>query len=91
MTLAKGLNFLNPEDYAEIFNKNKFDYLEIKGALPIGGAMYRLSYEHMPQHNEIIKFAKKISKLTNLKIIDGQPISTVVLMGKENKKDRFLN
>lgn len=90
LTLAKGLNLKNPEKYAEIFNKNKFDYLEIKSTLPIGGAMYRLSPEQMPQHKELRKFAKEIEELTNLKIIDEQERSTVILMSKENNSKRFL-
>ncbi len=59
--------------------------------MPIGGAMYRMIYEQMPKHEEIQIFAKEIEKLTNLKIIDEQPESHVVLMSKYNSKERFLH
>jgi len=90
LTLAKEINFTNPEGYAKIFNDNEFDFLELKSALPIGGAMYRLSPEQMPQHDELKEFANEIEKLTKLKIIDDQENSTVILMSKEDKKDRFI-
>ena len=91
LTLAKGINFLNPEGYAKILNNIEFDYLELKSALPIGGAMYRLTYENTPSHEEIRNFAEEIGKHTKLKIIDEQPESTVVLMSKQDKKERFLD
>ena len=52
--------------------------------------MYRMSYEQMPKHEEIQNFAKEIENLTDLKIIDEQPESNVVLMSKNNTKERFL-
>jgi len=90
LTLAKGINFMNPEGYAKIINDNEFSFLELKSAMPIGGAMYRMSFDQMPKHEEIRNFAEEIEKLTNLKIIDEQPESSVVLMSKENNKDRFI-
>jgi len=90
LTLAKGINFINPEEYAKILNNNNFDYLELKSAMPIGGAMYRMSHEQMPKHEEIRKFAEEIENFTDLNIIDEQPESNVVLMSKKNNEERFL-
>ncbi len=91
LTLGKGWNFKAPEKYAEIINKNKFNFLEIKSAMPVGGARYRMGYEQMPKHEEIQEFSERISELTDFSIIDEQPQSQVVLMSKkDDKKVRFL-
>jgi len=91
LTLAKELNFKDPEKYAEIINANEFKFLELKSAMSIGYARYRLREDQSPRHEEIKKFAEKISKLTDFKIIDEQPQSQVVLMAKKEDKDfRFL-
>ena len=90
LTLGKGWNFKDPEKYAEVINKNEFDYLELKSAMPIGGAMYRMSQEQVITHDEIMEFAERIKELTNFKIIDEQKESRVVLMSKEDKKDRIM-
>lgn len=91
LTLSKGWNFKNPEKYAEILNENEFDFLELKSAMPIGSAMYRMSYEQMPTCDEIREFADKISKLTDLKIVDEQKESRVVLMSRGDRKGRIMN
>ncbi|MBI2499642.1 hypothetical protein HYV88_05350 [Candidatus Woesearchaeota archaeon] len=63
----------------------------IKKCNAIGYARYRLREDQSPRHEEIKKFAEKISKLTDFKIIDEQPPSQVVLMTKKEDKDfRFL-
>ena len=91
LTLAKELNFKDPEKYAEIINNNEFKFLELKSAMSIGYARYRLREDQSPRHEEIKKFAEKISRLTDFKIIDEQPQSQVVLMTKKEDKDfRFL-
>ena len=90
LTLGKGWNFKDPEKYAEIFNKTEFRFLELKSAIPIGGARYRMGYEQMPAHDEIRDFAEEIEKLTKFKIVDEQKESQVVLMCKEDNKERLL-
>ncbi len=91
MTLAKGWNFKDPEKYAEIINNNEFDFLELKSAMPIGGAMYRMVPEQMITHQEIKEFANEIAKFTDFKIIDEQEESRVVLMAKEDREDRVMH
>jgi len=90
LTLGKEWNFKDPEKYAEIINENEFNFLELKSAVPIGAAMYRMSQEQVPYHSEIRDFAKEIEKLTEFKIIDEQVESQVVLMCKEDNEDRLL-
>ena len=90
LTLGKEWNFKDPEKYAEIFNKNEFKFLELKSAMPIGGASYRMRYDQMPTHGEIKNFAEKIQELTDFRIVDEQKESRVVLMCKEENSERFL-
>ncbi len=91
LTLAKGMNMLNPEEYAELIKDIDFDFLELKAAMPIGPAQYRMTFDNMPYHKEIVDFAEKIGKITDHKIISEKEESRVVLMTKNGKdKKRFL-
>ena len=82
---------LNPEEYAELIKDIDFDFLELKAAMPIGPAQYRMTFDNMPYHKEIVDFAEKIGKITDHKIISEKEESRVVLMTKNGKdKKRFL-
>jgi len=85
MTLAKGMNMCNVEEYASLLKDVDFKFLELKGAMPIGDARYRMTVENMPYHSEVKEFAKKIAKLNKLNIVDEKEDSRVVLLMKENK------
>lgn len=89
-TLAKEMNFKDPKKYSDIINNVECDFIEIKSAMPIGGAMYRMTPEQVPTQEELKTFAKKIQKLTKFKIIDKQEESRVILMSKEDNNKRFL-
>jgi tRNA wybutosine-synthesizing protein 1 len=91
MTLSKNLNLTNPEGYAEILKKYPVKFVELKSAMAVGYSTYRLPYESMPRHHEIVEFAEKICELTGLKIIDEKENSRVVLLMKEDCDDRILN
>lgn len=90
LTLYKGINMVNPEGYAMILKNIGFKFLEIKSAMPVGHARYRLKYSDMPLHTEIKAFASKIAGLNKLKIIDEKKNSRVVLLMKRDSKNRLL-
>ena len=90
LTLAKGLNMINPEGYAKLISKAKPLFIELKAAMPVGYAQYRMAYEQMPGHAEISEFAKKICELTGLKIVDEKPNSRVILLMKKDLKSRKI-
>ena len=90
LTLYSGINMLNPEGYAKVLKDVDFKFLEVKAAMPVGYAQYRLKYSDMPLHSEIKRFAKKIAKINKLKIIDEKKNSRVVLLMKNDSKDRTL-
>ncbi len=88
MTLVKDLN-MNDEmikEYAELIKKANSDFVEVKGFVSVGFARQRLGYDKMPTYKEIQKFAEKLAKLLNLKILDKHEFSRVVLIGKDEKK-----
>ncbi|MBS3146571.1 4-demethylwyosine synthase TYW1 [Candidatus Woesearchaeota archaeon] len=90
LTLVKNMNMFNPEEYALHLADKEFNFLELKSAMPIGDAKYRMEYSEMPTHEEIKKFAEKICSINQWKIIDEKPESKVVLVMKEDREDRFL-
>ena len=90
LTLAKGMNMKNAGGYASILRNVKFKFLEIKAAMAVGYARYRMDYKQMPLHTEIREFAEKIAELNNLKIIDEKKNSRVVLLMHEDFNGRKL-
>ncbi len=90
LTLAKGINMNNAEDYAEIIDKSKPKFVELKAAMPVGYAQYRMAYESMPSHKNILSFAKEICNMTSLKIVDEKENSRVALLMEKDSKDRML-
>ncbi|MFH0752895.1 MAG: 4-demethylwyosine synthase TYW1 [archaeon] len=90
LTLVKGLNMVNPEGYANLLRDLDVDFIELKAAMPMGYAQYRMTYESMPWHEEIRDFAKQICGLTDFKIIDEKENSRVVLLMREDSPDRKL-
>jgi tRNA wybutosine-synthesizing protein 1 len=90
LTLAKKVNMINPEQYAELIRIAEPTFLEVKAYMHVGYSKKRLEYEAMPLHNEIVAFAKQIAKHTGYKLVDEQPISRVVLLMKKDSKDRYL-
>ncbi|MFC1691862.1 4-demethylwyosine synthase TYW1 [Nanoarchaeota archaeon] len=90
ITLIKGINDINPKQYAELIEKASPNYVEVKAYMFIGVSRQRLVNENMPEHNEVVEFSKKICENGNYKLIDEQAISRVTLLMKEDKKDRIM-
>ncbi|MBN2367457.1 4-demethylwyosine synthase TYW1 [Candidatus Woesearchaeota archaeon] len=93
LTLTKGYNMVEPEKYGQLIRQldGHYDYVECKGYMHVGYSMQRLSEDNMPTHDEIKDFAEKVAKAAGLKYIDEKPESSVVLLMKEDKKDRVMN
>ncbi len=90
LTLLKGMNMLNPEEYAKILDPLDIKFVELKAGMPVGYAQYRVPYESMPRHFEIKDFAENICKNSSLKIIDEKENSRVVLLAKKDFIGRKL-
>ncbi len=80
MTLARGLNMANPEGYARLLEKAEPDFVEAKAYMHLGKSRIRLSRESMPEHAEVLAFAKEISVFLGYKLEDDVPLSRVALL-----------
>lgn len=90
LTLAKGLNMVNPEGYVKLLKDLKIDFVEMKAAMPVGYAQYRIAYESMPRHDEIREFAQRICDLAGFRIVDEKENSRVVLLMRKDSPKRKL-
>ncbi len=83
LTLAKGLNFTDPEGYAKFIEEAQPKFVECKGYVAVGGSRKSMKYEDMPRHNEIVDFASVIEQNTSYKITDEKADSRVVLLKRQ--------
>ena len=90
LTVGKEMNMHAPEKYAEILKDVGFKWLEVKAAMPIGFAQYRITQDNFASHEEIMEFAQKIADILGLKVIDQKENSRVALVAKEDSPERFL-
>jgi len=91
LTLIKGLNMIEPEDYATLIKTAMPDFIEIKAYMHIGFSQNRLKKENMPVHKEVKDFAKKILKnLAYYKIVDEKENSRVILLSNGQKEKKIL-
>ena len=82
LTLVKGLNMDKIEEYAKIINKYKPKAIECKAYMHVGYSQERLERHNMPYHEDVLKFAKELCKLTKYKITNQKKESRVVLLEK---------
>jgi len=89
LTLARNLNMVRVEDYAKLIVKAESTYVEVKSYMYVGFSRRRLTYEHMPTHDEIRSFSEKLSELTGYKIVDEARDSRIVLLSRIGKPIRI--
>ena len=85
LTLIKGMNMEDEKGYAKLIKLAKPDFVEAKSYMAVGFSRQRLGYDKMPLHSQVKDFAKKIAKLSGLKVLDEKADSRVVLLGKSRK------
>jgi tRNA wybutosine-synthesizing protein 1 len=89
MTLVRGLNMSNPEGYARLLELSKPDFVEAKAYMHLGRSRARLDRNSMPEHQEIINFAKKLSNALGYDLADEVPLSRVALLAC-GKRPRYI-
>jgi tRNA wybutosine-synthesizing protein 1 len=89
MTLVRGLNMENVDEYARLVEKANPTYVEVKAYMHIGFSNLRLGFERMPGHNEVYDFARRLAVKTGYKILDESAESRVVLLSKRKSPIRF--
>lgn len=90
LTLVKGFNMVEPENYAKLIKLSRPKFVEVKAYMCVGFSRKRLKYTDMPLHSEVKAFAKEISKYSSYKIVDEKKNSRVVLLMKKDTKDRIM-
>jgi tRNA wybutosine-synthesizing protein 1 len=86
LTLVKGVNMNNIEEYAKLIKKYNPMFVEVKAYVWVGHSKERLEIKNMPIHEEIIEFANKLAELSRYNVIDEKKESRVVLLSNKNKE-----
>lgn len=89
LTLTKGLNLKNPEQYARLIKKANPTYVEPKAYMHVGFSRLRLNFESMPSHEEIREFAMQLTRETSYRMLQEAPESRVVLLSRLEKPIRI--
>ncbi len=80
LTVAEGLNLIDPQGYAQMIEAMNSSFIEVKGVVHVGAAEKRLPRSVMPSHDSIYSFAQELEKLTNYKIVRESKISRLVIL-----------
>ena len=79
-----------PEQWADIIKLSAPMFVEVKAYMWVGMSRERLEQVNMPTHEEIKNFALEIAKFADYKLIDEHEPSRVVLLMKEDSKERIM-
>jgi tRNA wybutosine-synthesizing protein 1 len=88
-TLVRGWNLGWVAEYAELDLIAQPDFIEPKGYVYMGKSRQRLSKDHVPEHEEIATFARRLAGKTGYWVLDESPDSKVLLLGRSTE-GRFL-
>jgi tRNA wybutosine-synthesizing protein 1 len=80
-TLVKGWNLGWVDAYAELDLLARPDFIEPKGYVYMGKSRQRLGRDHVPTHEEIGTFARRLAARTGYLALDESPESKVYLLG----------
>ena len=87
ITLIKGKNDVNVEEYGKIIEKSNTDFIEVKGYMFVGASRQILTKEDMPFHENVVEFGKKLNEvLPDYEMIAEHINSRVVLFAKKKFK-----
>ena len=90
ITLIKGWNMVEPENYAELIKLAKPLFVEVKAYMHVGFSSYRLSPTNMPFHQDVKEFAELISAESGYRFIDENSASRVVLLMEKDFEGRIM-
>ncbi|MFZ2471706.1 MAG: 4-demethylwyosine synthase TYW1 [Methanothrix sp.] len=91
MTLVRGLNMERPEDYARIIARAEPDFVEVKAYMHLGRSRDRLTREAMPQHYEILEFARTLGEALGYELEADVPLSRVALLSSRRVERNLLD
>ncbi len=88
-TLVPKLNMADPAGYARLAEIADATYLEPKAAMSVGFARRRFGYEEMAWHSDVCAFAEALAAESGYRILDEQPLSSIVQLSKLEKPMRL--
>ncbi len=88
-TLVRGWNLGWVDQYARLDQIARPDFIEPKGYVFMGRSRQRLGRDHVPDHDDIRRFARQLGERVSYPVLDESPESKVVLLGRPGV-DRFL-
>ena len=88
-TLVPKLNMADPAGYARLAEIADATYLEPKAAMSVGFARRRFGYEEMAWHSDVRAFAEALAAESGYRILDEQPLSSIVQLSKLEKPMRL--
>ena len=87
LTVIKGMNDVEIENYAKLIQKGDPDFIEAKGYVFVGASRQRLNKHNMPFHEDIVFFAKELeAALDEYEIVSEHIPSRVILLAKKKFK-----
>jgi len=91
LTIIKGVNDIEPENYAILIRKGDPDFIEVKGYMFIGASRQRLNMANMPYHDDVCEFSKQIkAHLPEYEIVSEHKPSRVVMLAKKELKQEGI-
>lgn len=84
MTLVKDRNMSNIDEYAKLVEKANPTFIEAKAYMHIGFSSLRLSFDNMPNLDEVRTFASALAEKTGYSLVDESADSRVVLLSRKN-------
>lgn len=80
LTLVRGLNMARPAEYAPLLEEASPDFVEVKAYMHLGRSRMRLGREAMPEHSEVLDFARSLGHALGYELSADVPISRVALL-----------
>jgi tRNA wybutosine-synthesizing protein 1 len=81
MTIARGLNMGPPEEFARLLDTAEPDFVEVKAYMHLGRSRARLSRDAMPEHAQVMDYAKRLGEAMGYELSADVPLSRVALLG----------
>ncbi len=91
LTLVRGLNMERLEDYARLIARAEPDFVEVKSYMHLGRSRDRLTREDMPQHYEIMEFARTLGEALGYELEADVPLSRVALLSSGRVKRSLVD
>ncbi len=88
LTIIRGLNDTQPEAYAALIKQGDPDFIEVKGYMHVGASQKRLTRDHMPDHAEVLAFARRVAaQLPDWELVSEHQPSRVVMLAKKSFRE----